>query len=464
MLFSISKINATAAYHYVVHIPEQLDHFSVELCFSSSLPDAMYLPDETAKDNFQALQLVRQHKSFPVRRSNRRLDLNDARQGDCLRYRAVFNGKVTHPWFKQRQSRHEQILVSLNQWMLQLPEKYQTSVTIDFHLPVGFEVSAPGKLISTSQDTRVYQFRARPSNWEGRIAVGRFDKVIKRDNGSRIEISILRARKKIDQEKIIKWIDKNIETLQQIYAQFPVKDLQIIVVPVNSDREPVSWGQVMRGGGDAVHLYIDQTRSYDEFKDDWVLIHELGHLLHPRISDNGNWFSEGLASYYQHVLRARTGMLTREQAWNKLNAGFERGLRGTSPNRTLAQVTETMMRDRSFMRVYWSGAAISFLADTQLRDASRNQQSLDTVLQKYKQCCLPVDRAWTAFELMQKYDQLSNSIIFTELYKQNVDSTKFPDLSNTYKKLGLRRNSSQLEIMPAAPWIKIRRDIMQTRK
>jgi hypothetical protein len=162
------------------------------------------------------------------------------------------------------------------------------------------------------------------------------------------------------------------------------------------------------------------------------------------------WLSEGIASYYQNVLRARAGLKSAPWAWNALHAGFERGIRGTARGRSLAEVSETMMRDRSFMRVYWSGAAI-VLADVELRRRSAGAQSLDTALAAFGDCCLPADRSWSARELMRQLDRLTGTTVFMDLYRKHVDADDFPDLDAVYGELGLRSMSAtRLRLDPTA--------------
>ena len=243
----------------------------------------------------------------------------------------------------------------------------------------------------------------------------------------------------------------NLSALVTAYGSLPVADLQLLVVPIGRGDEPVPWGEVQRGGGDAVHVYIDQRFSEAAFMDDWVLVHELSHLLHPVIVSDDRWLSEGIASYYQNVLRARAGLMTAETAWNKLHAGFERGIRGTAPGRSLAEVSETMMRDRSFMRVYWSGAAVALLADVELRRSSAGAQSLDSALAAFRDCCLPADRVWSAHAFMQQLDRLTGTSIFVNLYQEHVDSDAFPDLAAIYTELGLQRmTATRLRLDPTA--------------
>jgi predicted metalloprotease with PDZ domain len=181
-------------------------------------------------------------------------------------------------------------------------------------------------------------------------------------------------------------------------------------------------------------------------------VHELSHLLHPVIDGPDRWLSEGLASYYQNVLRARAGLRSAQWSWDALHAGFERGIRGTARGRSLAEVSETMMRDHSFMRVYWSGAAIALLADVELRRRSGGAQSLDTALAALGDCCLPADRSWSARELMQQLDRLTDTTVFIQLYRKYIDSDDFPDLGAVYAELGLQPiSATRLRLDPTAP-------------
>ena len=139
-----------------------------------------------------------------------------------------------------------------------------------------------------------------------------------------------------------------------------------MVFPLGRSNDLVPWGEVKRGGGDAVHLYVDGTRGAAELNANWVLSHELSHLLHPYISGADAWLPEGIASYYQNIVRARRALLNVQSAWNKLDAGFRRGQAQFAEGRTLADNTRAMMREYQYMRVYWSGAAIALIGDVEL--------------------------------------------------------------------------------------------------
>jgi predicted metalloprotease with PDZ domain len=224
----------------------------------------------------------------------------------------------------------------------------------------------------------------------------------------------------------------------------------------------VPWAYVLRGGAPAAHFFIDQRRPLAEFLSDWTAVHELSHLLLPYVRPEDAWLSEGTASYYQNVLRARAGMIPVREAWQKLHSGFRRGMKSV-PGLTLADATERMFRDGAFMRVYWEGAAMMLLADQRLRSRTRGAQSLDSALARLRACCLAPDTGWQARELFAKLDELTQTGIFGELYEAHVASTAFPQVAEAYRLLGLAldEEGESIRMLDAAPQIAFRDAIMR---
>jgi hypothetical protein len=380
----------------------------------------------------------------------------------CVQYRVDLGAIGKRQWRSGNWRTRDAIVFDPALW-LWYPDgaREYTRWRLDFELPPGYDVSAPWNRIGSTQRTVTYEMRERMQGWDARMAIGRFSVESIALPGGRIRYALLPGEPAPDAAAMRRWVTSGARALVSAYGHLPVPDMQLLVVPIGRGREPVPWGEVKRGGGDAVHLYVNQRLSADEFMADWVLVHELSHLLHPVINAPDRWLSEGIASYYQNVLRARAGLKSAPWAWNALHAGFERGIRGTTSGRSLAEVSETMMRDRSFMRVYWSGAAIALLADVELRRHSGGKQSLDTALAAFHDCCLPADRSWSARELMRKLDQLTGTTVFMGLYRKHVDADDFPDLDAVYGELGLQSiSTTSLRLDPTAPGAAICEAIM----
>ncbi|MEM7467705.1 MAG: hypothetical protein AAF387_12595 [Pseudomonadota bacterium] len=309
--------------------------------------------------------------------------------------------------------------------------------------PAAFDVSLPGKKLANNH----FLLLPRPCDWSSAIIWGDIDNtsLIENDSGNSLRVTMPKRISAEQRAKLLHWLNAGIDSLKMTHGKLPVEDIQILVFPVGPNDEIVPWGQVTRGGGDAVHLYVDETRSLETLNSDWVLVHELSHLLHPYMVGADGWLSEGIASYYQNVLRARSGLLDKEMAWEKLDAGFRRGEKQFKPGVRLFENTRQMMRDRQYMRVYWSGAAIAMLGDVQLRQATNGEQSLDTLLREISDCCLPTTlRKWRAEDLIQRFDQISGTSIFANLYDSYVMHPSFPALEQAYDSLGLTRQTKGL--------------------
>jgi hypothetical protein len=231
-------------------------------------------------------------------------------------------------------------------------------------------------------------------------------------------------------------------------------------MPVGRKNEAISFARVMRGGGVGLQFFVDPARPGSEFAEGWKPTHEFSHLLFPYISRDDAWLSEGLASYYQNMLRARDGRLSETEAWEKLLAGFERGRRDRKRNVTLAEEASGMHRNRSYMRVYWSGAAMLLLADKQLRETSHGQHRLDTALAALADCCMDdPGRVWRGRDIMQKLDELSASNVFMNIYRQYAHSDRFPHVEPDLRSLGVIERGGRVKLNKNAAQAELRRSM-----
>jgi M61 glycyl aminopeptidase len=278
--------------------------------------------------------------------------------------------------------------------------------------------------------------------------------------GAQLAISLVGVPRAAPSAPYAQWMSAIVGTMAQQFGHFPVPAAQILIVLQPASSEPVPWGEVLRAGADGLLLYVDGSRPLTVLAADWVAFHEFSHFLHPYLPRRDSWWAEGLASYYQNVLRARAGYLTGDAAWRALHAGFARGLREVDGQTSLAQASSEMTASRKFMRVYWSGAAIALLADVELRLRTRNQTSLSSVLAQFADCCLSAAREWTAQEFMQRLDELAGVPVFVPLLTRYVAAVAFPDLAPAYAVLGLRATGTRLEFLEGGAEQRLRAAIM----
>ena len=183
-----------------------------------------------------------------------------------------------------------------------------------------------------------------------------------------------------------KWVSDVASAAVDVHGQAPGKQSLVVVIPVPFVSRVVPWAHVRRGGGSHVIVYVKEDAEPGEIYSDWTLFHEFAHLYHPYLHSGGRWISEGLASYYQNVYRARAGVVDPGYAYDRFLAGLERGRR-ENRDAGFRPVTEG-----GRMRTYWTAAALAFEADRQLQ---RDGHTLGEAMGRFASRQLPATRGNT---------------------------------------------------------------------
>ena len=459
--FSTTGATAERLHRYAVAIDPELTTLNVRACFDGAPPP--YLVAESL-DAPLALMEARVESTRRQIEPSGSLSLKTVPDGGCILYSA----NVSRP-IKQHdrtggkiQRVGTDLLTSAGLWLWR-PDTLAPGddIEISFLLPEGISVSAPWRPVANSPGRSAFRMGRGPWDWPASVAFGRFKEREVSVGGARLRVSVLDGSPAVDVEQIQTWIGDAAQTVADLYGKFPVPQAQIVIVPGARSPEPTPWAYVVRGGSPAAHFFINQRRPIREFYDDWTAVHELSHLLLPYVGSEDAWISEGVATYYQNVLRARGGRMTALEAWERLHAGFLRGM-DSAPGMTLAQATENMYRGGTHMRVYWEGAAMILIADVQLRQITAGKQSMDTALATLNECCSSTERAWSGRELFDKLDEITGTSVFRELYDQHVASKDFPDLAQAYRSLGISVGGTGIELAPEGREKQLRDAIMQT--
>lgn len=258
---------------------------------------------------------------------------------------------------------------------------------------------------------------------------------------------------------LVDWMMALSDSLRDVYGHWPRRQWQTFIFPATSSgSDPIPWAEVQRGEIDRVNFYVSPSATANELKRAWTGYHELAHLLIPYKGSGDAWFSEGLASYYQNILQARSDVIDEQTMWQKLYDGYRRGLADDRfRGRPLQQVSDNMRKDGGFMRVYWSGAWYFLAADVRLRQQSRGRISLDTALQKLNDCC--ADDRLSVPTMVRKLDELNRVILFGSLYEQLLVSEDIPPYDPIFASLGISITNGQVKLQQHGPGVSIRRGI-----
>lgn len=401
------------------HIEAQLlgpeGPLQVAACSPDALPEAHFvagLPD-AARYRVQ----VRRDSEGTLTEARGGLTARDWRAGECLHTRIDLR-LATQTGGRGLGYRAGQYFVLDPRRWLWRPTPRAADSELGFVLPPGWSVSVPWPPLGDS-DTR-YRLGAQPPDGPAMMAIGRFQEQSIQRPGGRIRAALLPPWQASDLGRI----EPSVAALLQAFGALPRRDAQLLVLPLPGVREPAPWGQTTRGEAAAVQLFVGAEAPSGALIEDWTATHELAHLLHPHLGPRGRWLSEGLASYYQNVLRARLGALSADAAWQRIEAGLRRG-RNDARSRgfTLEQAARRLHATRGYMRVYWSGAAFWIEADFELRAGG---DSLDQVLRRFAQCCLAREAELTPEAFVAQLDRLAARDVFASRYARFAASIEFP--------------------------------------
>ncbi len=450
-----ASAQAASPYHYEVSLDPSLDRLAVRACFDGTAPQALVAESDGAKFYLESMRLG-ERPLVPV---GDKVILDAARENICVDYRVKLQPAQSRVQTGGPETRRvgSDMLTSIGDWLWR-PQGSEADIELRFRLPPGMEVSAPWQRQAGSDGRPVFLTGTTPYNWSGVVAFGRF---VPRDiqvPGAVLHLALLDAPAPAQLER---WIENTARNVALLYGRFPVASLQVVVAPTPRGRGPVPWAYVSRGGGPAVHLFINPARPSEEFDRDWSLTHEMSHLFLPYVVSRDAWLFEGMPTYLQNVLMARGGAISVEEAWQRMQAGFQRGAR-TAPELSLARANERIGYEGIYVRVYWAGAAIMLAADLQLRHQTGGGQSLDTALEQLSRCCASEERRWSAQEIIVRLDEVTGTTVFGDLVRAQFEGDGFPDYDAVLTRAGVQLEGARVEFDASAPWAAERDALMQS--
>lgn len=390
--------------------------------------------------------------------------------GECLSYRADLAGIAAAHDQDIGWRIGDDIVTAPQLWLLRADAQADADAELRIALPEGWSISAPWQQGARDATGTHFHIANTPANWSAAIALGPFQEERIELPGGVLRLTILSGTDAEQRTKLHDWLAHVSRAVLSAYGRLPLADVQVMMIPVAQlgpgkrsvaafAPRAVHFGQSIRGQGNALELLVDQTRPASEFDADWVAVHELSHLMHPYLGDRGSWLSEGLATYYQSILRGRAGLLTPAQAWDRLREGFSEH-DGKHYDATLAEAASAMHRNHDYLRIYWSGAAYWLTVDSDLRRASAGKLSLELALSRFRDCCLPARRMWQPQDFVARLDRLLGVDTFTRRYNEFAASRQFPDWKKVYGELGISTSGERLEFAADTPGAGVREQIV----
>ncbi|NTX49953.1 hypothetical protein [Myxococcus sp. CA039A] len=289
-------------------------------------------------------------------------------------------------------------------------------------------------------DTGLYRLRAEDlvdSGFHG--FGGRRCQVVSPD--AVLDVAVLGHFTSVDDTQVCAWLKQAAEEVRTVRRAFPYPRVTVRVIPVPGREGPSLFGMVLWSSPPSISLLVGQDASAASFERDWVVLHEMLHLTHPAFLPRVPWLSEGLATYFTELARARSGRQSAERAWEELVDGFARARRVAG-----ARTMEEVVTDGDFaLGTYWTGALFALHLDVEIRRVTGNRRHLEDVLE------LLAERGPTstfgAFGVA--VDAVAGQPLFDALLARHLRRVAFAEQEGLLEALGVTAGAEGIELVSA---------------
>ncbi len=453
-------------HHYDIRVDERFSELHVSACFDRRVPDALYAASTNAARVLRNPHMIVDGEQRSLTAARTRLPITGQPDDGCIHY-SVDLGFAARSRSFDIAVRTGDALVISSRVMLWRPQRLNEYMDINLRmqLPDGFALSTPWPVIGQDDIGKpIYALNYPPPGWDSSVAFGQFRQVALTSANLQADVAVMSGPgEKPEAARVDRWLQEGLDAAGQIFGAFPTRRAQVIIIPLDSGDRPLDQGRVSRASGPGLLLGMGTQEPEAAYRADGLVAHEFMHLLHPPVTPDHRWLSEGIASYYQYIGLARAGHLSEEEAWRRLLADMYDGYWDRRPG-TLRHIARQMGRRGGADYVYWSGAALMMMADVALRQREEQTISLDHVLADWARCCFDSRRPHDGRDALDRLDDFAGGDpVFAPLYDEFLFSTRFPDMEALLEDLGLPQLGEDFELDDNAPLAAIRRAIMQPR-
>lgn len=261
----------------------------------------------------------------------------------------------------------------------------------------------------------------------GEWVLGRFESFSLAEEGE-MQVATLDAPIAVSQEELRRWIGDVAASNRRFWGAVPVAPALVAIIPVTG-KKGLPFGRVMAGGGATILLLLGAETSLSQLYDEWVLVHEFLHLGSPLMRDTGIWLNEGIATYFEPILRARAGWKSEDAVWHEWLLNMQRGL---------PALTETGLKEAPSRRSYWGGALFLLLADIQLRRHSGGRVGTEDCLRAVLQEGADVRQRWLTETMLSACEAATGHTgVLNDLAQKYVYGHHPLDLDQVWRDLGV---------------------------
>lgn len=327
------------------------------------------------------------------------------------------------------------------------PEPLTTEIPVTVHVNTDPGVAAAvGLARGKAPDT--YQLMAHEIPVATYFAFGKLEQRTHQLGEARLEVTRLDGALDQTLDDVDEWIQTSARAVRDFYGVFPVPRASVSVLPI-PQRDAVVFGKVLPESEPGIALLVGQHATRKALYSDWILVHELFHLGFPSFFEEGKWLDEGLATYYEPIIRVRAGLYTESELWSEWLEDMPQGL----PAFTQAGLEYA----HDFRGIYWGGAIACLVADVEARKRKLDA-GLEVGLRALRDAGGNACEVWTLAEVVGAVDHALGAPTLEPLVRQHAQRGSAFDLSRMFEDLGVSRDAQgRVKLSDAAPLAAVRR-------
>jgi hypothetical protein len=267
---------------------------------------------------------------------------------------------------------------------------------------------------------------------------------------AKLEISKLDGPLDQSFEQLTAWIAKSGSAVRDFYGVFPVPRATVTVLPVPG-RDGVVFGKVLPESSPGIALLVGQHASRQALDSDWILVHELFHTGSPSFYEEGKWLDEGLATYYEPIIRVRAGLYSEQQLWQEVAQAMPQGLPAFTEHGLEAA--------DDFRGIYWGGALACLLADVEARKRELGK-GLEVGIRALNQAGGNACEVWSLDDAIATIDRALGVPTLAPIAQQHAAKGAPFDFEGLLRDLGVvRLGGGNVRLSDQAPLAAVRRAI-----
>ncbi len=281
------------------------------------------------------------------------------------------------------------------------------------------------------------------------IAVGRFEIIRMQVAGTPLSLAVDPTQFPLRRQQLLGWASRNAHPIGRYFGGFPVPHALILVLPV--PHNAVRFGTAYGAGGAVVRMFLGTQAIPEVLERDWVLRHELAHLALPNLGPRHRWMEEGLATYLEVLVKAKSGRSSELAMWRELRDGISQGLPRGQP----------LDGTRRWGETYWGGALFWLLADLEIRRISGHELTLADALRATVRAGATLQAHWKVRPLLTIADAALPQPVLMPLYERfGVRGSTF-DGEALWQRLGVLRSGTGTLHIEESPQSSLRRRLSQ---